>query len=713
MQNSRPSNKGHHWKFFRSGGLYQVSLESGPDLVALNDLDPKLWVALSCPVRGLHLDEATLSLIDLDKDGRIHVAEVIAAVKWAEQRLKDVGVLLQGADALPLDALDQGKPEGRALYVAARQILSRIGKSDAEGLGTADTADLAKVFPADRLAGEGVVPPEVARDGETAQLIREIIARTGGKRTANGATGVTAENVKTFFDEAAAFAAWAERGASPVIAVVGDRTEAAYAALSAVRAKVDDYFGRCRVAAFDSRAMEAVNRSGVDYAAVTSGELSADAKEVAGFPLAPAEPGRPLPLRQGVNPAWAAPLMAFYRDAVTPLLGADRTALSAGDWAALTGRFASYEAWLAAKVGTTVEPLGIERIRAILAGYGRNELESLFAEDQSAAPTLASAGDLNRLTRYMRDLRTLLCNFVNFADFYSRERLAVFQAGVLFIDNRSCELCVQVEDPATHASLANHSRTYIAYLDCRRPEGQTMKIAACVTQGDTAFLYTGRNGLFYDRAGREWDATIVKIIENPVSLREAFFAPYRRVAAFVEEQFATFASSKDKTVTENLAKGVASAADSSKPAAQPFDIAKFAGIFAAIGLALGALGGAVASVATGFMRLKPWQMPLALAGALLLVSGPSMIVAALKLRKRNLGPILEASGWAINGRVKITRPLGDALTELAALPPGSQRRRKDPYADKAAAGRRAVAIVVILVVGALIVAWKRGLWPFR
>src|SRR6185369_3321282 len=102
----------HVWKFFRTGGLDQVALESGSDLLALGELDQKLWVALSCPVKGLELDEKTLALIDVDRDGRIRVPELLAAVNWAAARLRDAGVLLQGADSLPLDAINDATPDG-------------------------------------------------------------------------------------------------------------------------------------------------------------------------------------------------------------------------------------------------------------------------------------------------------------------------------------------------------------------------------------------------------------------------------------------------------------------------------------------------------------------------------------------------------------------------------------------------------------------------
>src|SRR5881227_1256504 len=93
----------HQFRFYRMGGLDQVALESGADLAHLHDLDQKLWVALSCPVKGLELQQRTLELLDLDKDGRVRASEVLAAIAWCAERLKDLGVLIPAQDGLPLD----------------------------------------------------------------------------------------------------------------------------------------------------------------------------------------------------------------------------------------------------------------------------------------------------------------------------------------------------------------------------------------------------------------------------------------------------------------------------------------------------------------------------------------------------------------------------------------------------------------------------------
>jgi hypothetical protein len=309
---------------------------------------------------------------------------------------------------------------------------------------------------------------------------------------------------------------------------------------------------------------------------------------------------------------------------------------------------------------------------------------------------------------------------VAFVDFYDVRARAVFQAGTLYLDARSCDLCIRVDDPNAHAPVAALSRMYLAYCACRRSGGETMNIAACFTQGDSDYLTVGRNGVFYDRKGRDWDATIVKIVENPISIRQAFFAPYKKFVRLLEDQVARFAASKAAASDARIAgaaEGVTTTATTGKapPAkADPVDVGKMVGIIAALGVGVGALGTLLGGFVSGFMDLQPWWAKLvAVAGMVLLVSGPSMFMAWLKLRQRTLGPVLDATGWAVNGRVKVNMPLGTALTARATLPAGASRSLEDPYEDHAARRRRRLVwLVGVLIVAVLAAARVTHRWPF-
>ena len=699
----------HVWKFFRTGGLDQVALETGADLLALHQLDQKLWVALSCPVKRLSLDEKTLALIDADGDGQIRAPELLAAVKWGADRVKDAGIFLRGNDPLPLDAINDTTPEGKVLLSSARQILINLGKPDATAITVAEAADTARIFSSGALNGDGVIPPEATDDVDAQALIKDIILCLGGNIDRTGSTGVTAEQVDKFFTELTAYVDWVGQSGSKDIAILGDATDAACSAIKAVRGKVEDFFARCRLAAFDSRAIAALDQSESEFLKLAAADLRIVAEEVAEFPLARIDALHTLPLIEGVNPAWAAALAQLHSSAVAPIFGAEKVSLNSAEWKELNAKFAAYETWLGGKAGSTVEKLGLARAKEILSGKGRDELKALLAKDKALEPEFKAISAVDRLVRYHRDLRALLHNFVNFADFYSIETKAVFQAGTLYLDSRSCDLCVRVDNPATHATLAAMSKAYIAYVECTRPNGATMNVAACFTQGDSDYIFLGRHGIFYDRKGLDWDATIIKLIESPISIRQSFWSPYKKFVRFIEEQVAKRAAAADSASTSKLESAAVTTVDTaatgkSSPAGKPITAVgkpKFeVGTVAALGVGLGAIGTLLGGFVAGFLGLGLF-MPLGILGVILAISGPSMLIAWIKLRQRNLGPILDANGWAINGRVKITVPFGTALTDKAVLPKNSTRILGDPYAEKRSSLRFWVLLAILTVVAFL------------
>ena len=710
----------HIWNFYRIGGFDQVALTSAADLENLHTLDQKLWAALSCPVKGLELDEKTLALLDTDKDGRIRAPELLAAIAWAKPYFNDLGILLSAQSEIPIDAFAD-TAEGRAAAASARRILASLGKTGTTTISLGDASDTAKLFAATKLNGDGVVIPASAEDPALAALLTDIVAATGGAPDRSGAPGVDQALADKFFADADALVAWTDKASDPAILTLGASTPLAAAAVAAVRAKIDDWFARSRLAAFDPRALAAVNRSEAEYLGLAAKDMTITADEIAGFPLARVEPGKPLPLRDVVNPAWASRLAVLQRDAVTPAFGADLVALTEEQWTALKAKTDAYASHAAAKPALAVEKLGLDKLRAHLASAEklRPALAALIAQDKALAPEFDAIVNVEKLLRFTRDFRALLHNYVNFFDFYSPQYLAAFQAGTLYLDSRSTEFCIEVAGPSPLAAM---SKAYIAYCDLKRPGVPARKIAACITQGDSDYLFVGRNGLFYDRQGRDWDATITSIVDNPISVRQAFFAPYKKFLRMIEEQVAKRAAAAEAASNARLAAAADKTANVDKaapapaaPPAKPGEPKKVdVGAVAAIGVAISGAVTALTLILGYVFGLAAWQYPLVVLGLVLVISGPSMLIAWLKLRQRTLGPLLEANGWAINGRVKINIPFGTKLTERAVLPKNSKRDLNDPYEDKEAAARRrriTFLVIVAAVLGGLL--WhhhRQGYW---
>jgi len=750
---SPAASRSHAWQFFRSGGFDQVRIDSADDLRHLDSLDQKLWAVLACPVQGLEFDERTLALLDGRGEGRVLAADVLAAVRWACRVLRDPQLLFGPGDTVPLAALQESDADGATLLRTAREVLQAHGRPDAAEVALPDVLDAPGMFSPDRLNGDGVVTPALAADADTAAAITLVGDTLGTVADRSGEPGIDRALLDRFITDAAAVSAWrAQTRDDPAILALGEGTAQAVAAVEAVRAKVEDYYTRCRLAAFDARAAGALNAGDETWAALAvQGELSDAHEQVAALPLAAVTPQSQLPLSRALNPAWEDRVAALRRDAVEPLLG-PREVLTRADWETLTARLDAWLAWQTGRPDTPVADVAPDVLQSFAEADMAGRIGALIEADEASGAIADRLQALERLLRYRQHLTTLLRNFINLADFYAPGGRAIFQAGTLYLDQRSCDLCLRVNDLGRHATLAPLSGTYLVYCQCTRQGEEPVTIVAAMTGGGADdMMVVGRNGLFYDRAGRDWSASVVRIVTNPISVREAFWSPYKRIARWVGEQMQKFATAQNKKVEDKASAALTEVGSQSlkpvpPPAAAPakpaspgrpagttaapaaprpapaavaapaaaaapqggFDIAKYAGIFAAVGLALGALGTAVATLLTAFLRLPLWEMPLVIFGLMLLVSGPSMLLAWLKLRRRNLGPLLDANGWAVNIRARINLPFGATLTRVASLPPGSRRSLVDPYADKPGLLRQWGPWIAVAVVAAAVALWKAG-----
>ncbi len=694
------------WKFHRIGDVDQVMLRDADDLRRLPELDLKLWMALSMPTRGLRFDPKTSALIDTDNDGRIHPEEILAAVKWACDAVHDPAILLKGQEEVPISAIRDSE-----LAASARQVLANLGKANAEAISLADVTDLTKIFSQTLFNGDGVVPPEAAEeDKDTEAFIREVVAALGGKQDRCGKQGVDTEQLAKFYADAAAIVEWRDKASDPAICPLDpDASAKALAATQAVRAKIDDFYARCRLASFDERSIPILNRDAEDYRPLASSDMQVSAAEIASFPLAQIAPDSPLNLTKGINPFWHQAIAAFVTDAVEPLNGAGTTSLTEEAWLSLQAKLAAYEKHAAAKPDSPVADLGTDRLRAILAGDLRKRTERLIERDLALKTESERIAAVEKLVRFCRDMQELLTNYVNFTDFYGRTG-AVFQIGTLFIDGRACDLCVEVADEAKQTALAGLSGFFLAYCDIMRPDTPKRKIVAAVTNGDSDNLMVGRNGIFHDRDGSVWDATVTRIVSAPISVREAFWAPYKKFVRMIEDQIAKRAQTADNASTSKLSNFLDTAFTTPAPAPEgtapaPAPAKKLdLGTIALIGTAIGGISALVGGLFKALFDLGIW-LPLGLLGIILLISGPSVVLASLKLRRRNLAPLLDANGWAINTRARVNIPFGATLTTLAKLPPGTVPSLQDPFKQKKSPWKR-WAFLILLVLAAIM--WWRG-----
>ena len=693
----KKDNKNYNWQYCSVGGVVRVKVASGEDLAHLGELDQKLWTVLSCPTKGLEFDGKMLELLDTDADGKIRVPEVVAAAEWLTSVIQDKDSILKGNKALPLAFINTENEAGQKLYDSAKHILENLGL-EKEELALEDIEDTTKIFAGSKFNGDGVITAVSSDDEGLKKTIGQIIETVGSAPDRSGEAGVTAELIEQFYAAAEAYAAWQAAGAE--VLPYGADTEAVNAAVEAVDAKVKDFFMRCKLIAFDEAAAPAVDVDVEKIVAIAGGNLAEQAADIASYPIARPCKEQVLPF-SGINPAWKAAV-----DTVKALVPAfaDKESVTEAGWNEVVAGLAPYNAWKAAKAGAEVEPLGLDEVKAVLAADGKPALLALVEADKALEAEASGIDEACKLVRYYANFAKLLNNYVLLSDFYTRdpEKLAVFEVGKLYVDERCCDLCIRVEDMGKHADMAGLSNMFLIYCACTsKSKGETMNIVAVMTSGSIRNLRPGVNGVFYDRDGKDWDAVITKVVDNPISVRQAFWSPYRKFGKFISDKIGKSAEEKDAKGMETMTKISDSATNKPKDGvkeatkAAPFDVGRFAGIAAMVTMAIAAVGGVLTLIYNALKGLVWWKWIVLIAVLMIVISGPACFIAWRKLRKRNLGPVLNANGWAVNSAVLVNILFGKALTSVARYP---KIHPADPYSMRAPLWKRILRWLIFLLV---------------
>ena len=666
----------HMWTFQRVGGLDQVVFKNANDIINLPDLDPKLWVALSCPTTGLDFDERTLALLDTDQDGRIRIPDILDAISWTKDKILSFETILHSSDTLPLSEIDTSTEQGKKLSVTAHSILANLNKHNTNYLTQEDVQESIKINAGKLYNGDLIFPPSAELSPEMQTFIETAIKTTGAQKDMSGQDGIDLEIAQTFVDNLKTWQNWQTDISNTQTPFGEDRAEI-WKLVQLLKPKIDDYFLRVELAEYAPQAQTALNVDEKYIVPTENGLLSDEA--LAELPLSKIDSTSYLDLVNGLNPLWKDKISRFKMLVASSLSNPDQ--LTQQEWQNIQQSLQAYTTLISSKPELTqlkvateptasIEDIHNDVITSLINSDLFTEFKQMIEQDNQTPISASDVLVLEKLVLFHKHLYRLLVNFASFADFFSLEKRAAFQLGKLYIDGRCATLCVAVDNIAKHANMANYSELCLLYCECTR-QGEKKLIAAAMTAGQGDLLIEGRNGVFIDNNGNDWDANVVKIITKPISIQQAIWAPYQRIGRLITEQINKWATDKDADIDKSSEQALQNPANK-------FDIGKSMGIFAAIGLAIGAIGTALASIFQAIFSLAWWQFPLVIIGLFLIVSGPSVILAWLKLRRRTLGPLLEASGWAINGQVKINLMLGGLLTSKAELPDNAKRNLSDP-----------------------------------
>lgn len=694
-----------NWTFRTYGLIEQYEISSAADLERIEALDEARWTATSAPIEQYNIDPVLLSFLDADSDGRIRVRDLQAARRWLWGLLTDRSGVTASSDTLTLAHLSS---EGDAPKIAdlAEHLLGRLDEGETAQITLAQIRSFKASYAARYPNGDGVVTP--AQLPDSLQVVAaEVLVATAGAADLSGEVGVRAEDVKAWLERVTAWLAWHDRSSeeAEVLHPLGEDTAAAAVLVEGLAGKVEQYFAQCDLLRLELRAADRLQATPEELAALDVSDPDAIAAWLRSAPLAAPDPVGLLPLSGAVNGQYAGQLEALSTLAGWLLDIEAAEVLSRSQWDTIRAALAPFVAWKAAEPQGLHLADGPEHLRAWLDSPLPGELSKMAEDDTDVADELVQFQSLEKLACYQHYLMDFANNFVSFPDLFDGGERALFEMGSLILDGRRINLCVKVTDVAAHKKIAAGSLMFIAYLALTRREGgveQKETIAAAVTAGMRGGIDLGKRGVFYDREGREWDARIIDLIAQPISIWEAMLAPILRVRDTITTRIEAAAAAQSKAVESELSTRITAAADASSPVPEvAADSSRFTNLLMGGTIAFAAAGSALALVVQTIANISPVTILLALLGVALTVMALFGFLGWLKLRKRDVSTLLEACGFALNGRMRLSTHLAGIFTRRPGLPDGAKRKLMAPRSTLGVV----VMVLALTVLGLGIAAW--------
>ena len=711
--------------FRKLGGSYQYWVSKPEDLPEVLRLDPALWAALSVPAAALNADRKFVSYLDFDANGMIRLEDVEHAIKTMQSALRDLTPLADPAPELPLSALNdrEGECRSRLDFIAAHPELAENGI-----LHLANVSAKLQEVSSGPLRGDGILRAPAVADSGAETLFNEVLAISGGE-------GISAAQLDKFIADANDFLAWAKQTERPKFR---DADPAPYyAALTAVKEKIDEFFRFCELLRLDPAHEKRFRLDPENLPPLDLTDSAAVAETLFSAPLATPNRAAELDLTGELNPGYREALQNFAK-----LFAVEK--LTPGSWAALQAELAPYVDYLGRAQGDNIGRLGEAKLTACLADGQPDKLHEIFAGDSQVGGVLGQLRMLEKIILFKQYLWPFINNFVCFKALFTANETSMIQAGRLVMDGRTFELTLWIDSIAAHKVIAVRSHLCLIYLELVTETGEKRYVATAVTAGDLKRIYVGKPAFFIDYKGKQYNGRIVDLVYGPISFWQTVLEPFRRLGAAIsgKSQKLTDYSATEKAMSEKIdntsdklttPKGSKPAAAAAKPAApaaeQP---AKSGGILgkgnttmlllagglsiAAIGAALGYVIKSITAAVTAMMAMPPWNLFQLILTILLILFAPLALYAILQLRKRNLTLFLEAAGWAINLPMKLNSRVSNFFTYFGIYPEDAKFKMlalevRNQREDRFRRSRRRFWNTVIIVIVLLLIGghyWKSG-----
>lgn len=602
-------------------GRYQLIVDSVETFTQIPCFPPTHWAANSAPTHGLSSNDKFLSYLDSDENQRILPSELIEACQWLMESLNDLNGCIQGSSAIALSCFRTDTPTGRQLKEVASIVLQNLNK-DSGTIHLENVQERTKIVQQGASNGDGILPPSVL-EGEEQQFVIDSLTIFDGLPDITGEIGIheaLLERISSSIDQ---WRSWSKECPSK------DWTPSMLSALRSIESVIDQHF--------------------IDAQTSTQ---------------EPQLNPPPLLLLQHDNideDAWVHPehrtlWATFWRTVLQPL---NISTLTLSTWESLWWDAQHYERWLNARPDGNFDAISTDRLNALASRVDiQASIKTKLDLDKSVSTTLLQLSKLEKTLLFQQNLRTFINSFVSFSNFYDPKARSMPEVGSLLLDGRWFRLVVHVPNKDKHMEQAKNSGFFLLYLSVA-PSSPHTTIAVAVTGAERGDLHIGKKGVFYDNSNTQHTAEVIDMVDNPINIKEALLKPLEKVQQLVTKRVEKFGTEQEKQIEEHFA-------------VQPNNNAWMSG-----GVTLAALSSSFAYLIQTLTSIEPSSILIVIIAPLSILTIFSSLVAGWKLHRRDLGPLLEASGWGINHPLRVPEWASEVFTLGTHVPTINQGSTSD------------------------------------
>lgn len=609
-------------KLRRLNNRHQLIIDSVEALTSVRELPPMYWSANSAPIEGLSANRSFLEYLDSDNNDRLMPYEIIDAVQWLMDTMHDLTGCMNGSQSISITNFREDTNLGAQLKATAELVLRNLGKETHPNIELTDIQARTKIVQLGAANGDGILPASVLT-GTEKSFVEDLLSIFGGSKDISGEIGVDEALLTTCTARIKRWLDWSKQCPSM------DFTDTMLPIFDQVQTAIDEHFVWSKHPTKEDTLIR-LTHTPVGYLRATD----------------------------WVHPEYRQVWKAFWQQVLNPLSISELTTES---WSTVWWMAHEHQEWNSRRPEGNFHSVPTSRLAEMCTQV--EVLESLkrtLQEDKAVSIQLLQLSNLEKTLLYQQHLVSFLNSFVNFANFYNPLARSVPEIGSVLLDGRWFRLVVHVPNKTKHIEQAKNSGFFLLYLTVTLQQ-RTMDIAVAVTGSERGDLHIGKKGVFYDIHNDQFPAEVIHILDNPININEALFKPIEKLQSLAKQRLERFSKEQEQKLEAGVSK----------------EGTKDQSSWMSGGVTLAALSSSFAYLVQTLTSIKLSSVLLVILAPLTILTLFSSLVAGWKLHRRDLGPILEASGWGINHPLRVPDWASQVFTLGAQVSKEHQEDQQD------------------------------------